>query len=447
MPSSRWIVGTAFVIGALAGLAVGCQVYDFEPVKPLVVGQTTVEREVIAKNLKPNLMLLVDKSGSMDLPADPTNSNCRIALSDGGSITCGGTKGTLCNPATCPTRWSELQGAMNDFLTNSGDVARMGLSTFPATIYCGEQDPDAGWNGVVKTFPPIVQTDDVTADLVAQAGLINERLQMISSTGNANTDLTTTGGTPTAGSLRILSTRADLNDPTRDDFVLLLTDGLPNCNKDNPYNGSSPNCRCTVLQADGGSVCAAGGSGGYQYVLGCLDQDGTVNQISSNLSKGLKTIVVGFGSDTVSGDAPTVLEAMAEAGGFPRQCPDGGGCAAGDTCNMTSKPYICNNVRYYQASNRAELTTALAEIGNIIGPDPCLYPLVQDPPGGDGGDHSLLGVYITESGKPTVKLVEGPDTYSYTPGTVTLLGATCALVSNATPANPVKVEVKVISTL
>jgi hypothetical protein len=43
-------------------LATGCQTYDFEPVEPLAVAQTTESRSIKARAPKPNLMLLVDTS-------------------------------------------------------------------------------------------------------------------------------------------------------------------------------------------------------------------------------------------------------------------------------------------------------------------------------------------------------------------------------------------------
>src|SRR5687767_2879846 len=103
-------------------LACGCMTYDFEPVAPVAIAQTTQTRTVIAKQHKPNLMLLVDQSGSMDLPTDTANPACPQG--------CGGSKLNLC-PAACPTRISELRAAMNDFLTRHGTVARMGMTGFP----------------------------------------------------------------------------------------------------------------------------------------------------------------------------------------------------------------------------------------------------------------------------------------------------------------------------
>ena len=71
MPTSHVLRGAA-VVALLATLG-ACQTYDFEPVKPLSIGQTQTSVDVQAVANKPNFMLLVDKSGSMDQPVDPTH--------------------------------------------------------------------------------------------------------------------------------------------------------------------------------------------------------------------------------------------------------------------------------------------------------------------------------------------------------------------------------------
>ena len=69
----------------LAVMLAGCQTYDFEPVEPFLVGQT-VDKTLVAHKLpKPNLMLLVDNSGSMLLPTDPSVASCTV-------------NGALCTP-------------------------------------------------------------------------------------------------------------------------------------------------------------------------------------------------------------------------------------------------------------------------------------------------------------------------------------------------------------
>src|SRR5271166_6153830 len=98
-------LASAAVAALVAVLLNGCQVYDFEPVTPLSLGQTSQVNTLTVTPFKPNLLLLVDKSGSMDLPVDTTNLACFTA--PGGEV-CGQDKAYPCNVAMCPTRWSTL---------------------------------------------------------------------------------------------------------------------------------------------------------------------------------------------------------------------------------------------------------------------------------------------------------------------------------------------------
>ena len=100
----------AFALGAIIGVVLGCQKYDFQPVSPIALSQTSSSYSVIAKKLKPNIMLMVDNSGSMYLPIDPNASACRFA--DGGP--CGTdytSPSTYCpvvarpEPRNCAERW------------------------------------------------------------------------------------------------------------------------------------------------------------------------------------------------------------------------------------------------------------------------------------------------------------------------------------------------------
>ena len=112
---------SALAVSLVGGvLATGCQTYDFEPVEPLAVAQTTESRSIKARAPKPNLMLLVDTSGSMKEPAEPSLEVCKK-----NGVSCG--ESTFqCNIAGgCDTRWSALQKAMTDFLKGTATSARI----------------------------------------------------------------------------------------------------------------------------------------------------------------------------------------------------------------------------------------------------------------------------------------------------------------------------------
>lgn len=432
-----------FVLAALAGgalllaVVIGCQTYDFEPVQPLVIAQTTQTYEVIAKGLKPNLMLLVDKSGSMLLPIDPNDSRCPAGC------------GTISNPCpgTCPTRWGDLQTAMDSFLRDYGSVARMGLAVYPGPrppwfTTCG---PAATAPGAGVTFVELSSSNDVPSELQTKANEIRTAIQATSPAG----------GTPTGSSIEALGAYAPLSNAERDDFILLLTDGLPNCNPENPNRydpaTNSTVCRCTDTAAI--NSCAAATPGAPYSANGsnilCLDKDGTVAAINGvRTEKEIRTIVVGFGAETASGAGPEVLQAMAEAGGFPRRCPGGtpDECGGGtNTCDTTTK--TCSQ-KFFQASDAVQLGKALADIIGILTQQPCDYDLSQTP-----SNPAFLTVLV--DGQPVAR---GTDTWEYRPpgspadaggrfGKVVLVGSLCARAQAATKDDPLAVEIRLLQSL
>ncbi|MBL8952249.1 MAG: adventurous gliding motility lipoprotein CglB, partial [Myxococcaceae bacterium] len=337
----------AGVVFTVCAAATGCQVYDFEPVTPLAIAQTTQKNNVTAKKEKPNLMILLDKSGSMNepLPGGTGCNNCRFPN---------------CNEATCPTRMGAARRAMDDFLMNNSSVARMGLTVYPRGSVC-----EAATSAEVLV--PVKPATDDPADLQTWANSINLQIQAPCNTNPGPT--CPIGGTPTGGSLSFVGTIPEINDPNREDFVLLLTDGLPNCNMNNPNRCGAPgtadeaSCRCTLLAGQCGMNITD------QFCrLGCLDQDGAVEAVRELRSEtahagGIKTIVVGFGSDFDPSNPNSagflVLNAMARAGGFQRTCPNGTNaeCGTGGVCDMSSGQGICQTA-FYSASNQTELIAA-----------------------------------------------------------------------------------------
>lgn len=416
------LVAVASLALAAVAIVIGCQTYDFEPVQPIAIAQTTASYSTIGHNLKPNMALLVDKSGSMTFAVNPNDCNCIVnggACSPDAGIPshCGETLQPAC-PVNCPTRWGDLKSAMTQFLSTSGAVARMGLAFFPVSA-CG---------------PPTTMSQDISSsndvDTELQ-GWSNQILNKITSTNPG-------GGTPTAASISFLAGNPGLADSLRDNFILLLTDGLPNCNTafDPPYDPANPNgaCRCTDSNIDS---CKAS-----PRAL-CLDQSATVNAIAAAFSqRNIRTIVVGFGAETAAGDGPMVLEAMAQAGGFPRTCPQGTNAECGTgTCDPASKTCTPG---FYQASNAADLATVLANIAKKISQTPCDYLLDVTP-----SDPNFITVLV--NGNPVPR---GPDTWVYfgpggdggANGKVQLVGSLCTQAESATPDNPIKIEIRLLRT-
>ncbi len=377
-----------------AALAAGCQTYEFEPAPPHAVAETTVSRRVVARRLAPDLMLVVDRSGSMG-----------TAMAGGG------------------TRLSALQEAMSGFLAAYGSKVRVGLAEFPSPAAADGCAP----TGSVEV--PIPASADVPAELTAAAEEVRGSLSR----------LTSGGGTPLAASLRYvqgyfstLVADSARDDALRDKVVLVLTDGQPNCNQQNPNQCcgavdmqacSRAACRCTQAACPASS-CA----------IGCLDDAASVAAVTSLGEGGVHTVVVGFGAETAIGLARDVLDALAEAGGFARACPAGtdAECAPG-TCDTAT---LRCSTRYYQADDGAALAKALSEIGGCL-PVDCVWALDSPP-----SDPRFLAVEVDGLATPP-----GPDTWSYGAGKVTFAGKMCERLMESTAAAPVKVEFRTLEAL
>jgi von Willebrand factor type A domain len=413
---------SALVVGTFGGvLAGGCQTYDFEPVEPLAISQTTETREVKARNNKPNLMLLVDTSGSMTAPVDKTDRDCWVGGNS--STLCGTGDQGPCNTSVCPTRWTALQDAMKDFLQSSGTIARIGLTTYPdANDVCGAS------TSVSIPLPADGKEDDVT--LQSNAAQVNTRLQSIKN--YSTSEPTPSGGTPTSESLKYVGGLPELQGADRSDFVVLLTDGLPNCNANYPDAWPSSSCFCTL-----GSSCA-----GLER-QGCLDANASVDAVKALAAKDIKTIIIGFGADfdsTQPNDAGSkgaaTLSAMAEAGGFARACTVNADCGTNETCDTAKQ--LCTR-SFYKAANAAELVAALRQISEKVQVgNPCAIQL-EPAPDSSPYQQELIVVYINgERQEP------GTDTWTLAGSTVTFQGALCQRINSSTPTNPVNIEVRAV---
>jgi hypothetical protein len=360
--------------------ATGCQEYEFNPINPVTFRQTVSSEKIVARQYKPNLMLVIDRSQSMDFPMPNGES-----------------------------RWTQLKRAFSTYLTAHGTVARMGLMTFPTGDACG-----AG-----SVVVDLWTQNDTPADLQAQASRIDQAIQA-----------TRPGGvTPTMDSLKVFTNYAPLQSG-RENVVVLATDGLPNCNANNPnsYDVNPAACDCTFA----GAMC-----GGTYTRLSCLDQVGTVSVVRELLAKGIKTAVVGFGADALEGTGPLVMNAIASEGGAARSCPNGTNaeCGTGNICDTTTK--VCN-LRYYQAANETELGAALATIGyDLTKGERCSFQLDVAPT-----DPRFLSVSLNGTA-----VQSGASTWTYDSGTVTFVGSACEKLASSTPDDPVTVEFRVLDTL
>ena len=375
----------------------------------------TVLARVEVHNRKPDVMLLVDTSGSMTQPINPSLAGCKQA--DGG--VCG--FDAPCDTSRCPTRWSEVQGAMGSFLSQNPTLARLGLVTFP-DVSSGDV---CGSSSSIRVGLPSADDD---ATLGAKTSAVNTAIQDIPNHDPAGKNMPQ-GGTPTAASLQFLKSIPELQTAEREDFVLLLTDGPPNCNPNHPT--PYPSCQCTL------GVSFACESSPYDRI-GCLDDTASVKAIQELGSRGIRTIVVGFGSEVVAPSwsmTPYTLSVMANAGGFEYPCRFDNDCNVGNTPGTCDTSTNRCKRQFYPASTGAQLATVLQFVGGKLVKDPCLVRLERawylDP---EDLQVALDGQVVSAA---------GPDSWSLTEEGVRFTGSVCQKLQAATAA-PVVVEVRAL---
>jgi hypothetical protein len=441
-PTLRLVLVLAAVAVPLATFLGACQVYDFEPVTPLALGQTSQVTNLAVTAAKPNLLLLVDKSGSMDLPLDPTVLACNTAP---GGTECGQDKSFPCDVAVCPTRWSTLSTTVTTFLTPpaadaGAPTARFGLTFFP-------QPPDSDVNNQCIPTLSVLAPIPITADdsVSSLDGLANAAIAALATVQSANAQgpTGTGGGTPTGDSLKYFNSNPSaVVDPVRDAYVLLLTDGLPNCNPElGPTVGTS-SCVCT-LEDDQDCLDAR------PLGIGCLDDTATVAVISELKSAlNITTVVLGFGADAEAASAGDTLQEMAVAGGFPqRLCPNKTqACGATNPCDLSTG--LCSK-QYFDATDATSLASALQQIYAGVGAKACIIPLQETPT-----NAQLISVLVNGTAVET-----GPTTWVYQPTgslppnlapnpdgpTLQFFGALCDQIEASSKANQLQLQIRIVT--
>lgn len=201
-----------------------------------------------------------DTSGSMLLPTDPLAPQCTSG--------CGTSVGNPC-AGSCLTRLKLAKAGSSALLLDAPATASHRFLSFPKDAVCGA--PDA-------------LSESSTADQVV--ALVQSKLAQ--------------GGTPTSAALRRVA-QTPLP-PGRERLVVLLTDGQPNCNPNNPNEicTAAPGdaerlatCRCTVSSC-ATSLCA----------LGCADHLDTIVAAQELSDSGGQLMVVTLGDDFEQSAAP-----------------------------------------------------------------------------------------------------------------------------------------------
>jgi hypothetical protein len=147
----------------------------------------------------------------------------------------------------------------------------VGLAIFPADLSCGAPV------GLTSPFAPTPSLEAVNLHLPA-------------------------GGTPTAAALRFALERPELADASMDRVVVLITDGLPNCNEQHPGNSCNGRGTCHCTASSCASLCS----------VGCLDDDATLAAAQALGSSGIQLITVTVGEEWASPDGTALSRALGE---------------------------------------------------------------------------------------------------------------------------------------
>jgi hypothetical protein len=238
--------------------------------------------------IAPNFMLILDDSGSMRW-----SMNCP-------------------DVANCPDSTEKivaLRNAVAEILkvNANGTVIRFGLTTFPHDSPCGNEQVSVVPNNTLESQTIITNT-------------VNNLTPVDPSPYNYNT--------PTGPTLELVNNNIYWPDPSylgRDNYILLVTDGLPNC-------------------ADG--------------LRDFLAEQRALDAVVSLYNNHVKTFVIGIGED-LNVMRPGLLNEMADAGGMPRNDP--------------TDP----DTHYYPAQTTDELINIFSQIGqSVIG---CKISTAKDP--------------------------------------------------------------------
>ena len=201
----------------------------------------------------PVLFVVQDKSGSMNF--DPNGQT---------------------PTASSPSKWSAAQSVVPALATQFTNRFRFGAMMYPA-----ETSQFNCSTGVVKT--------PVSGDA--------------SAIGRSYSAALAGGGTSTAASLSAARAYLSGLHLTTPAYVLLITDGLPNCNESlNPATctNSTPGCehdKCELGAKD------------------CLDNQAATSAAAALFTANIRVFVVGFDPSLTTGNNLSVLNAIASAGG------------------------------------------------------------------------------------------------------------------------------------
>jgi hypothetical protein len=365
----RSLLGLVLVLGALAG-ACG------NPARPPELGDALLDGGSVG----------VDSGAALFEDSGPAEKSCGLGP-DGGVCACAD-EPLLVDPPTLyyvldrsgsmndSNKWGTIQIALEKIMISLGPRAQVAAAVFPDP---GSQNQCAPG---VQVFPPM------RGDPQGQvAGALAQTLGRF----------VAGGGTPTAATLEQLAPAIEAI-PGKT-YVILATDGGPNC--DAAAICTAATCTNNIENQPscppaGPNCCAADAGAGAG---GCLDSQPTIDAVTALSQAGIPVYVVG-----VPGSAPyaDLLDKLAIAGGKARG----------------SEPQYYAVDTADQAAFLATLSTIAAKIAGS-----CTLTLNQAPP-----DPSLINVFLDGNVLPQ----SGPDGWTLSGSTVTILGASCQAINDGT---------------
>jgi hypothetical protein len=280
-------------------------------------------------------------------------------------------------------KWSTVRSALENLVIQLGPRAAVGAAVFPdpRTDSC---DPG------VQVFPSSVgkpQRGDAPSGSPGPT-----ELALLTVLGHIGAS----GGTPTAATFQRLTPQL-LSFPGQT-YVILATDGGPNCNA--AATCTADQCQCNIENisscppggplncclASGATVCGGG-------PLNCEDSTPTLDAVRALSSKGVPLYVVGV---PASEPYAALLDELAMAGGKPRD---------GDT-------------KYYAvtSTDQAAFQKTIFAIAAQITSPKCTFDLGSPP-----SDASLVNVFL--DGQPLAS--QGANGWTLSGSSVTILGASC----------------------
>jgi len=314
--------------------------------------------------------------GASKLTADPPIVNILLVIDKSSSM--------QDESGFSKSKWLALRDGLTSALTQSKDRVSYGMSFFPFS-----SDP--------KATPSTCETPALSAPLIPIADGTVSVPQIL----KALDDYSPAGGTPTAAALTAAGDYL-IHGPGKDlpgkSYVLLATDGGPNCN--GALNCEAATCTLNMEGFDcGGNCCSA--QLDPKGPQSCLDADASESAVHVLADAGVKTFVVGIpGSELYH----ATLDRLAQAGLEPQK----------------------NGPPYYYAVSADGDTAGLADVltritSGVI--SSCELQLGSTPP-----DLDELNVVIDGETIPQL----GPDGWSVdtstSPPTIVLKGATCEMM-------------------